>query len=223
VFIGLNADENRRVVRMNEETMRLLGVNEGDKIEVVSGSQTTSVRCLPVASDSYLIEQDADIDGADVHDRNLLLPATERDAVGAVADDVVTVRRDTSYVAGNSIVPSMFGLLGVFIRRAEGSQYPPSGVRTGADGRHAHAAQRARRVDGAVARTPALPVTFRLRVHGTRVVHRVDAVAPVVRDSRDAVEVERSQKGMWTSLVDQVLVETFGRRYWSGRSPMRKV
>jgi formylmethanofuran dehydrogenase subunit D len=115
VFIGLNADENRRVVRMNEETMRLLGVNEGDKIEVVSGSQTTSVRCLPVASDSYLIEQDADIDGADVHDRNLLLPATERDAVGAVADDVVTVRRDTSYVAGNSIVPSMFGLLGVFI------------------------------------------------------------------------------------------------------------
>lgn len=115
VFIGLNADENRRVARTNEETMRLLGVSEGDKIAVVSGSQTTSVRCLPVESDSYLIEQDADIDGADVHDRNLLLPATERDAVGAVADDVVTVRRDTSYVAGNSIVPSMFGLMGVFI------------------------------------------------------------------------------------------------------------
>ena len=115
VNIGLNADEGRRAARVNPETMGVLGIDDGDRITVSSPTGERTVRCHSIAPDSHLIETDEDFEPEDIHERVILLPATEREAVNVVCDDVVAVRRDPSYVAVKSIVPSLFGFVGVFI------------------------------------------------------------------------------------------------------------
>ena len=115
VMLGLNADEGRATARVNRETMRVLGIDDGDRIDLVADGETRSVRCYEITPDSHLIETDEDLDPEDVQERVILLPATEREATGVLCDDVVRVRRNTKHVAIRSIVPSMFGFLGVFV------------------------------------------------------------------------------------------------------------
>lgn len=115
VYPAPNTDENRNIARLNEETMRILGIQDGDKVIVSSPTRQKSLRCLLASEESYLIKQDVSFEEGDVSDRNILLPATEREAVETLVHDVVRVRRDQSYVVGKQIVPSLFSLLGVFI------------------------------------------------------------------------------------------------------------
>lgn len=115
VILGLNADEGRATARVNPETMRVLGVEDGDRIDIVGDGEPRTVRCYGISAESHFIETDDDFDPADVQDRVILLPSTEREAAGALCDDVVRVRRNTKHVAIRSIVPSMFGFLGVFV------------------------------------------------------------------------------------------------------------
>ncbi|OVE84836.1 hypothetical protein [Natronolimnobius baerhuensis] len=115
VMLGLNADEGRNSARVNRETMRSLGIDDGDRVDLIVDGETRSVRCYELSAESHLIKTDEDIDPTDVQDRVILLPATEREAAGALCDDVVRVRRNTRHVAVRQIVPSMFGFLGVFV------------------------------------------------------------------------------------------------------------
>lgn len=115
VYPAPNTDENRNVARLNEETMRILGIQDGDKIVVSSPQHRKSLRCLLASEESYLIKQDVSFQPGDISDRNILLPATEREAINTLVHDVVRVHRDPEYVVGKQVVPSLFSLLGVFI------------------------------------------------------------------------------------------------------------
>jgi len=115
VHLGLNTDEGRSTVRVAADTMEVLGIDEGDRVVIESETGRTTARARSVAPDSHYVETDEDIDEADVRDRTVLLPATERERSGAVVDDVVRVRRDTTHVAIKRIVPSLFGFFAVFI------------------------------------------------------------------------------------------------------------
>lgn len=115
VMLGLNADEGRETARTNPETMRVLCIDDGDRIDVIGDVKSQTVRCYGLVPDSHLVETDEDFEPEDVLGRTLLLPATEREAAGALCDDIVRVRRNTRHVAVRSIVPSMFGFLGVMV------------------------------------------------------------------------------------------------------------
>lgn len=115
VVLGLNADEGRSTARVNEDTMDVLAIEDGDRVVVTSRVGSTAVRCRQVDPTGHHIETDADISAEDVEDRTILLPSTARSDAGALCDDVVTVRRDTGHVAARQIVPSLFGFLGVFV------------------------------------------------------------------------------------------------------------
>ncbi len=115
VNIGLNADEGRSAGRVNADTMEVLAIDDGDRVQIHSKDSETTVRCRIIEPESHFIETDSDIDAADVRDRTILLPSTARERLDAVCGDIVRVRRDTRHVAIRSITPSMFAFLGVLI------------------------------------------------------------------------------------------------------------
>lgn len=113
--IGLNADENRDVVRADAETLDILGIEPGDRIVLESLTAQTTARCLPLDSDAYLVQKDDDLRGDDINPTTILVPSTERDEADVVVDDVLSVRRDMGYTTGKRVVPSILGILGVFL------------------------------------------------------------------------------------------------------------
>jgi len=115
VNLGINVDEGRSAARINPDTMDVLGIDDGDRVVVSSPTDRTRVRVHSIEPDSHYIETDSDFGPEDVRDRTILLPATEREAADALCHDVVRVRRDTGHVAVKSVVPSLFGFLGVFV------------------------------------------------------------------------------------------------------------
>lgn len=113
--IGLNADENRGIVRVDPETLNSLGIEAGDRVMLESRTGTSNPRCLPIDPDHPLVENDADIRDADISPRTVLLPSTQRQAANAMVDDVVELRRDMHYVVGKRVTLSMFGLVGALL------------------------------------------------------------------------------------------------------------
>lgn len=115
VHLGLNTDEGRETARVNSDIMDALAIEDGDRVLITSQSGRTSAHCHLIEPDGHLVADDNDIHEKDVQDRTILLPSTVREKAGVTCDDVVTVRRDTSYIAARQIVLSMFGFLGVFV------------------------------------------------------------------------------------------------------------
>lgn len=115
VKLGLNIDEGRGTVRVNQETAKMLAIDDGDRVIVESTYGRTEVQCRTIDSESYLIERDEDFTADDIQDRTILLPSTVREQCGVVPDDIVRVRRESAFVAARSIVPSMLGFLGILV------------------------------------------------------------------------------------------------------------
>jgi len=115
VSIGLNADEGQGRGRVNKDTMDILAVEDGDRIEIFSKDTQTVTRVRAIDPESHLIETDEDIHASDVRGRTVLLPSTIRQEIDAVSGDAVTVRRESRHIAIRQITPSLFGFLGVFV------------------------------------------------------------------------------------------------------------
>jgi hypothetical protein len=114
-MIGLNADEGRTVGRINSDTMDVLAVDDGDRVEIREKDTKTNALVRQSSPDSHLIESDEDIGASDVKDRTILLPSTVRTEIDAVCGDTVAVRRDTKHIAIQQITLSVFAFIGVFI------------------------------------------------------------------------------------------------------------
>ncbi|WP_153952714.1 hypothetical protein [Halosegnis longus] len=115
INIGLNADEGQGRGRVNEDTMDILAVEDGDRVEISAKDTRTVTRIRAIDPESHLIKTDEDIHASDVRDRTILLPSTVREEIDAVSGDTVTVRRETRNIAIRQITPSLFGFLGVFV------------------------------------------------------------------------------------------------------------
>jgi hypothetical protein len=115
INIGLNADEGQGRGRVNEDTMDILAVEDGDRVEISAKDTRTVTRVRAIDPESHLIKTDEDIHASDVRDRTILLPSTVREEIDAVSGDTVTVRRESRHIAIRQITPSLFGFLGVFV------------------------------------------------------------------------------------------------------------
>lgn len=115
IVIGLNADEGRGTGRVNEDTMDILAIDDGDRARIRSKETETSVLLRPIAPDSHLIDTDEDITASNVRDRTILLPSTVRQELDAICGDTVSVRRDTRHIAIHQLTVSVFAFLGALI------------------------------------------------------------------------------------------------------------
>lgn len=101
VELGLDRDEYRNVVRMQEDTMQFLGIDPGDRIVMTWNGKRLSTQCLLPP------------EGVSVPDASLLVASTDRDPVDVSLYDTVTVRRDMGHILKQQVAVSTLGILGV--------------------------------------------------------------------------------------------------------------
>ena len=101
VELGLDRDEYRNVVRMQQDTMEFLGIEPGDRIVMRWNGERVTTQCLLPP------------DGVSVPEASLLIASTDRDAVDVSLYDTVVVRRDMGHVFRKRISLSTLGILGV--------------------------------------------------------------------------------------------------------------
>jgi hypothetical protein len=101
VELGLDRDEYRNVVRMQEDTMRFLGIEPGDRVVIRWGGEQLAAQCLLPPEDTS------------VPDAAILLASTDRDPIDVSLYDTVVVRRDMGHILKQRIAVSLLGILGV--------------------------------------------------------------------------------------------------------------
>lgn len=103
IIQGRDRDEDRNMVRLDESTMKSLGIKEHDKVILEWQDRTQSVRCLKDITD----------DGTGP--LKIRVPSTERDKLEVSVGDCVDVRRDMKYSAGKEAALSVLGFLAVLV------------------------------------------------------------------------------------------------------------
>ena len=99
--LGLDRDEYRNVVRMNQDTMQFLGIDPGDRVVMRWDGTQLSTQCLLPP------------DGTSVPDSAILVASTDRDPIDVSLYDTVVVRRDMGDKLKQEVAVSMLGILGV--------------------------------------------------------------------------------------------------------------
>jgi hypothetical protein len=120
VLPGYDRDEGRNVIRMNEDAMTGIGIEENDRI-VMSWQRDTkkkrNVRCQSGWEGDTELEPAASAESSYGEDESLSVrvPSTERDSLNISVGDSIRVRRDMRYQAGKQVALSAFGILGVIV------------------------------------------------------------------------------------------------------------
>ena len=120
VLPGYDRDEGRNVVRVNEDVMKGLGIEENDRI-IMSWLKETekkrNVRCQSGWEEDMELEPAESSESSHGEDESLSIrvPSTERDNLNISVGDSIRVRRDMRYQAGKQVAFSAFGILGVII------------------------------------------------------------------------------------------------------------
>lgn len=120
VLPGYDRDEGRNVVRMNEDAMKGLGIEENDRI-VMSWLKETekkrNVRCQSGWEEDKKLEpaESSESSYGEEESLSIRVPSTERDALNISVGDSIRVRRDMRYQAGKQVALSAFGILGVIV------------------------------------------------------------------------------------------------------------
>lgn len=120
VLPGYDRDEGRNVIRMNEDAMTGIGIEENDRI-VMSWQRDTkrkrNVRCQSGWEEDKELEPEASAESSYGEDESLSVrvPSTERDSLNISVGDSIRVRRDMRYQAGKQVALSAFGILGVIV------------------------------------------------------------------------------------------------------------
>lgn len=101
---GLDRDEHRNVVRISEDVMELLAVDEGDQIVLEWNGTSTTVRCLPLERE-------------ELNSMDVMVPSTvrDRDQFDVSIHDALHVRRNTFYILRKQVALSTLGILGVVV------------------------------------------------------------------------------------------------------------
>jgi aspartate 1-decarboxylase len=100
---GLDQDEYRGIVRLNESTMRYLGVEAKDRVNISWKGGGQTFQCLP-------IPEERESDGFEI-----LLPSSARDQLEVSPFDGVPLWRSTIYEFQKQVSLSLLGILGVVV------------------------------------------------------------------------------------------------------------
>jgi hypothetical protein len=121
VLRGYNRDEGRNVIRMNEDAMKGLGIEENDRV-IISWIKEKkkikrNVRCQSGWEEDRALEPAESSESSDGETESLSIrvPSTERDNLSISVGDSISVRRDMRYQAGKQVALSAFGILGVIV------------------------------------------------------------------------------------------------------------
>jgi hypothetical protein len=120
VLPGYDRDEGRNVVRMNEDAMKGLGIEENDRV-LLSWMRGTkkrrNVRCQSGWEEDTALEPEAAPESSYGEEESLSvrIPSTERDNLNISVGDSIQIRRDMRYQAGKQVSLSAFGILGVIV------------------------------------------------------------------------------------------------------------
>jgi len=120
VLSGYDRDEGRNVVRMNEDAMKGLGIEENDRI-IMSWLKETekkrNVRCQSGWEEDMELEpaESSESSYGEEESLSIRVPSTERDNLNISVGDSIRVRRDMRYQAGKQVALSAFGILGVIV------------------------------------------------------------------------------------------------------------
>lgn len=98
---GEDRDEDRDIVRLNEDTVQYLGTSFGDEIELNWKGKRIVAQCLPTKT------------GTTISPFEIQVPSTIRDRLGLNPNDAVTARRDVEQVFYDRIALSLLGILAV--------------------------------------------------------------------------------------------------------------
>jgi hypothetical protein len=126
---GLDIDEERRVVRLEEDTQKLLGVETGDRLVVEWGGEKHTVQCLDTPESVKVTSQSASTKEAserldegyqsilaeDHSSNHIYMPSNVRKAVNTCIGDMVKVRRNMRYTMGKTVSLSILGILAALI------------------------------------------------------------------------------------------------------------
>lgn len=117
VLPGYDRDEGRNVVRMNEDAMEGLGIEEDDRVLIRWKGRVRNVRCQSGWAEDQELEPDEASESSygETESLSVRIPSTERDNLHISVGDSVQVRRDMSYQAGKQVSLSVFGILGVIV------------------------------------------------------------------------------------------------------------
>jgi antitoxin component of MazEF toxin-antitoxin module len=109
---GSDRDEHRNVVRISEDVMELLAVDQGDQIVLEWNGTSISVRCLPPRDD-------------DLESMEIKVPSTVRDMdqFDVSIHDAVHVRRNPYYILRKQVAVSTLGILGVIVGSFQVASY----------------------------------------------------------------------------------------------------
>ncbi|MFD1598249.1 hypothetical protein [Halobellus rarus] len=120
VLPGYDRDEGRNVVRMNEDAMKGLGIEENDRVLLSwlrDEKRRRNVRCQSGWEEDTDLEPEATPDSSYGEEESLSvrIPSTERDNLNISVGDSIQIRRDMRYQAGKQVSLSAFGILGVIV------------------------------------------------------------------------------------------------------------
>lgn len=117
VLPGYDRDEGRNVVRINEDTMEGLGIEENDRALIRWQDEERNVRCQSGWENDDTLEpkETAESSYGEQESLSIRVPSSERDRLDISVGDNVRIRRDMKYQAGKQVSLSVFGILGVII------------------------------------------------------------------------------------------------------------
>lgn len=117
VLPGYDRDEGRNVVRMNEDAMEGLGIDENDRAIIRWRNNTRNVRCQTGWEQDGALEAQGSSERSygETESLSVRVPSTERDNLNISVGDNVIVRRDMRYQTGKRVALSVFGILGAVV------------------------------------------------------------------------------------------------------------
>lgn len=116
VLPGYDRDEGRNVVRINQDAMERLGIEDNDRVIIGWGDRFRNVTCQTGWDEDEKLEPKSTYDSyGEEESLSIRIPSTERDNLNISVGDSVSVRRDMRYQAGKQVSLSVFGILGVLI------------------------------------------------------------------------------------------------------------
>ncbi|MFO7925522.1 MAG: hypothetical protein ACQET5_11715 [Halobacteriota archaeon] len=117
VLPGYDRDEGRNIVRVNEDTMEGLGIEENDRALIRWKNEERNVRCQTGWENDTKLEPGETPESSHGENESLAIrmPSSERDRLDISVGDSVRIRRDMRYQAGKQVSYSVFGILGVIV------------------------------------------------------------------------------------------------------------
>ena len=120
VLPGYDRDEGRNVVRMNEDAMKGLGIEENDRVILSwlrEEKRQRNVRCQSGWDEDKVLEPEEAPESSygETESLSVRIPSTERDELNISVGDSIQIRRDMRYQAGKQVSLSAFGILGVVV------------------------------------------------------------------------------------------------------------